>query len=58
MGGFDLLLVVVVFFGGLYALGLLPRARLVTMYKRVRLIGLLWAVAICFLAIGKIFDLP
>lgn len=58
MSGFELLLVVAIVFGGLYALGLLPRARLVTIYKRIRLIGLLWALAIVLLAIARIFDFP
>ncbi len=58
MSGFELLLVAVIVCGGLYALGLLPRARLITIYKRIRLIGLLWAVAIVLLAVARIFNLP
>lgn len=58
MGGFELLIVVVFVLGALYAFGILPTAGLIGAYKRVRLIGLLWAVAILLIAAFRVFDLP
>lgn len=58
MGGFELLIVVIFVLGALYAFGMLPTAGLIGAYKRVRLIGLLWAVAILLIAAFRVFDLP
>jgi hypothetical protein len=58
VGGFELLIVVIFVLGALYAFGVLPTAGLISAYKRVRLIGLLWAVAILLIAAFRVFDLP
>ncbi len=57
MSGFELLLVVVIILGALYAFGMLPTAGLIGAYKRVRLIGLLWAVAILLIAASRVFNI-
>ena len=56
MTTFELLLVLMIVLGGLYAFGLLPTAGLLTLYRRVRLVGLLWAAAIVLIAAGRVFD--
>ena len=58
MSGFEALLVIVIVMGGMYAMGVLPIAGLLHVYRRVRLAGLLWAVAISLIAAGRIFDFP
>lgn len=58
MSGFEALLVIVIVMGGMYAMGVLPTAGLLHVYRRVRLAGLLWAVAISLIAAGRIFDFP
>ena len=58
MGGFEFLILVIFVLGALYAFGMLPTAGLVGAYKRIRLIGLLWAVAIFAIAAVRVFDIP
>lgn len=58
MSGFEALLVIVIVLGGMYALGALPTAGLVHVYRRVRLAGLLWAVAVTLIAAGRAFNIP
>lgn len=56
MGGTELIFVLVVVLGGLYAMGYLPTAGLVGAYKRIRLMLLLWAVAIILIGAVRLFD--
>ena len=58
MSGFEGLLVIMIVIGGMYAMGVLPTAGVVQIYKRIRLAGLMWAVAVTLIAAGRIFDFP
>ncbi len=58
MSGFEGLLVILIVIGGMYAMGILPTAGVIHIYKRIRLAGLLWAVAVTLIAAGRIFDFP
>ena len=58
VGGFELFILVIFVLGALYAFGMLPTAGLIGAYKRVRLIGLLWAVSILLIAAVRVFDIP
>lgn len=58
MRTFELLLVLMIVLGGLYAFGLLPTGGIKTMYRRIRLVGLLWAAAIVVIAASRVFDFP
>lgn len=58
MSGFEALLVIVMVLGGLYAFGVLPTAGLLHIYRRLRLVGLLWVAAVSLIAAGRIFDFP
>ena len=56
MSGFEILLVVVIVVGGLYAAGLLPKAGLLRFYYRIRLVALLWALMIVLIAANRTFN--
>ncbi|PZC47683.1 MAG: hypothetical protein DK306_001019 [Chloroflexi bacterium] len=58
VSGFEALLVIVIVLGGMYAFGVLPMSGLLHVYRRIRLAGLLWAVAILLIAAGRVFDFP
>jgi hypothetical protein len=58
VSGFEALLVIVIVLAGMYAMGVLPLAGFLHVYRRVRLAGLLWAVAIVLIAAGRVFDFP
>ncbi len=58
VSGFELLLVLFAVLAALYATGALPRARLRSIYRRVRLLGLLWALVIVLFAAGRLFNFP
>lgn len=58
MSGFEALLLIVVVMAGMWAMGVLPTAGLRHVYRRIRLAGLMWAVAITLIAVGRIFDFP
>lgn len=58
MSGFEALLMIVIVGAGMYAMGVLPMAGLLHVYRRIRLAGLLWAVAILLIAAGRVFDFP
>lgn len=58
MGGFEFLILVIFVLGALYAFGMLPTAGLIGAYKRIRLIGLLWAVSMLAIAAVRVFDIP
>jgi hypothetical protein len=58
VSGIEALLVILIIIGGMYAMGVLPSAGVIHIYKRIRLAGLLWAVAITLIAAGRIFDFP
>jgi len=58
VSGFEALLVILIVFAGMYAMGVLPTAGLLHVYRRIRLAGLLWAVAISLIAAGRILDFP
>ena len=58
VSGFELLLVLFAILAALYATGALPRARLLGIYRRVRLMGLLWALVIVLFAAGRVFNFP
>ena len=58
MSGFEAIIVIVAVMAGMYAMGVLPTAGLMHVYRRVRLAGLLWALAIVLIAAGRVFDFP
>ena len=58
MSGFEAILVIVIVLGGMYALGVVPSAGFVQAYRRIRLAGILWAVAITLIAAGRAFNFP
>lgn len=58
MSGFEALLVILIVLGGMWAFGVLPTAGLRHAYRRIRLAGLMWAVAITLIAAGRILDFP
>lgn len=57
MSGFEILLVLVIVVGGLYAAGVLPTAGLLRFYYRIRLVALLWALMIVLIAANRTFNL-
>ena len=58
MSGFEAIIVIVAVMAGMYAMGVLPTAGLLHVYRRIRLAGLLWAVAIALIAAGRVLDFP
>ena len=58
MSGFEALLLIFIVLGVMYAMGVLPTAGVMHVYKRIRLAGLLWAAALTLIAAGRIFDFP
>ena len=58
MNGLQILGVVIMVVAGLWAMGMLPTAGLLSLYRRIRLMGLLWALAMALIAAGRIFDFP
>lgn len=57
MSGFEILLVLVIVVGGLYAAGVLPTAGFLRFYSRIRLVALLWALMIVLIAANRTFNL-
>jgi hypothetical protein len=58
VSGFEAIIVIFAVMAGMYALGVLPTAGLLHVYRRIRLAGLLWAVAIVLIAAGRVFEFP
>ena len=60
MGAFQILLVLVMVLGLFYLFGVIsiPWGGLMKVYYRIRLVGLLWAVAIILLGASRALDFP
>ena len=60
MGAFQILLVLIMVLGLFYLFGVIsiPWGGLMKVYYRIRLVGLLWAVAIILLGASRALDFP
>ncbi|MEE9277269.1 MAG: hypothetical protein V3V06_02560 [Dehalococcoidia bacterium] len=56
MNTLQILGVVLIIFSGLWMTGMLPKTGLLRFYRRIRLLGLLWAAAIVLIAAARVFD--
>ncbi len=60
MGAFQILLILIMVLGLFYLFGLIsiPWGGLMKVYYRIRLVGLLWAVAIILIGASRALDFP
>ncbi len=60
MGAFQILLILIMVLGLFYLFGVIsiPWGGLMKVYYRIRLVGLLWAVAIILIGASRALDFP
>ena len=57
MDGFAVLVILISLLAVLYMSGKLPTAGIVSLYKRIRLVGLMWALMMTVLGVTRAFNI-